>query len=75
VSFELGEWVHRRYGSGAAQWGRITGRIDDNYDCWYVTSTDGSVYHDNGRDLFHSTQPPNVSDDFAFEAELKKGTS
>ena len=67
MSFKVGDWVHRRYGYGDAQWGRISGRMDGPYDCWFVTALDGSVRHDNGHDLFHSTQPPNVPEDYAIE--------
>jgi hypothetical protein len=73
MGFELGDWVQRRYGYGDAQWGRISGRFDDLYDCWYVTVIGGSIYHDNGRDLFHSTKPPYVSDDYAIAPELSSG--
>jgi hypothetical protein len=51
VSFEPGELVERRYGHGDARIGRITGRVREGYDTWYVTGSEGMTYCDNGRDL------------------------
>jgi hypothetical protein len=51
MSFEPGDLVERRYGHGDARTGRITGRVRDGYDTWYVTASEGMTYCDNGRDL------------------------
>jgi hypothetical protein len=51
MSFEPGELVERRYGHGDARTGRITGRVREGYDTWYVTGSEGMTYCDNGRDL------------------------
>jgi hypothetical protein len=51
VDFEPGELVERRYGRDESQFGRITGRVHEGYDTWYVTTGMGMTYCDNGRDL------------------------
>jgi hypothetical protein len=51
MNFEPGELVERRYGHGTARVGRITGRVREGYDTWYVTGDEGMTYCDNGRDL------------------------
>jgi hypothetical protein len=51
MSFEPGDLVERRYGHGDSRTGRITGRVRDGYDTWYVTGREGMTYCDNGRDL------------------------
>jgi hypothetical protein len=51
VSFEPGELVERRYGHGDARIGRVTGRVREGYDTWYVTGNEGMTYCENGRDL------------------------
>jgi hypothetical protein len=51
MNFEPGDLVERRYGHGAARVGRITGRVREGYDTWYVTGDEGMTYCDNGRDL------------------------
>ncbi len=51
MNFEPGEVVERRYGYGTARIGRITGRVREGYDTWYVTGSEGMTYCDNGRDL------------------------
>jgi len=43
--------VERRYGHGESRFGRITGRVHEGYDSWYVTTGVGMTYCDNGRDL------------------------
>jgi hypothetical protein len=57
---DVGDWVERRYGYGDARWGRVAGRAIEGHDCWVIASIDGSVYRDNGRDLFISTQPMHI---------------
>jgi hypothetical protein len=37
VSYEPGDLVKRRYGHGEARTGRISGRVHEGYDTWYVT--------------------------------------
>lgn len=51
MNFEPGDLVERRYGHGAARIGRITGRVREGYDTWYVTGSEGMTFCDNGRDL------------------------
>jgi hypothetical protein len=51
MSFQPGDLVERRYGHGGARTGRISGRVRDGYDTWYVTGDEGMTYCDNGRDL------------------------
>lgn len=50
MSFHPGDLVERRYGHGEARTGRISGRVREGYDTWYVTA-EGMTYCDNGRDL------------------------
>lgn len=53
MDFQPGDLVERRYGHGDARIGRITGRVREGYDTWYVTGREGMTYCDNGRDLRH----------------------
>ena len=38
MDFEPGDFVERRYGRGESRTGRISGRVREGYDTWYVTS-------------------------------------
>ena len=67
MSFNVGDWVERRYGYAENRWGRVTGHGLEGHDCWVVAAVNGCVYRDNGRDLAMSTQPAQVADDFAAE--------
>lgn len=51
VDYESGDLVERRYGRDESRTGRITGRVHEGYDTWYVTTGMGMTYCDNGRDL------------------------
>lgn len=51
MTFEPGDIVERRYGHAESRTGRITGRVREGYDTWYVTCDVGFTYCDNGRDL------------------------
>jgi hypothetical protein len=51
VDYKPGDLVERRYGRAESQFGRITGRVHEGYDAWYVTTGIGMTYCDNGRDL------------------------
>ena len=62
MSFEPGELVERRYGHGDARIGRISGRVREGYDTWYVTGSEGMTYCDNGRDLRRLDPVPAVDD-------------
>ncbi len=62
MSFEPGDLVERRYGHGDARTGRITGRVRDGYDTWYVTAGVGMTYCDNGRDLRRVEPGPSLAD-------------
>jgi hypothetical protein len=54
VDFEPGAQVERRYGRGEHRVGRITGRVREGYDTWYVTTGTGMTYCDNGRDFIRN---------------------
>jgi hypothetical protein len=43
--------VERRYGRDEFRTRRITGRVREGYDAWYVTTGMGMTYCDNGKDL------------------------
>jgi hypothetical protein len=51
MAFEPGDQVERRYGRGEHRFGRVTGRVREGYDTWYVTADVGMTFCDNGRDL------------------------
>lgn len=51
MTFEPGDTVERRYGRGEHRFGRISGRVREGYDAWYVNAAVGMTFCDNGRDL------------------------
>jgi hypothetical protein len=61
MSFEPGELVEGRCVHGEARIGRISGRVRDGYDTWYVTAGVGMTYCDNGGDVRPANAPTETS--------------
>lgn len=51
MTFKPGDQVERLRGSGENRFGRITDRVGDSLDDWYVTVRFGPTYVDHGNDL------------------------
>ena len=51
MDYSPGDLVERRFGRDEFRFGRITGRVREGYDAWYVTCDVGMTFCDNGRDL------------------------
>lgn len=57
MELQTGDHVERRYGRDDTRFGRITGRVREGYDVFYVTCENLLTYLDNARDLRPASPP------------------
>jgi hypothetical protein len=58
-ALQPGDRVERRFGRGGSRNGRISSRVTEGYDTWYVVGEDDLIYCDNGIDLRQWPAGPN----------------